>query len=199
VTRYPRLEPLTREVAGRLGDAASAVAGHSLRRVGYRFGLHSGWPDGYARGEVDEVGTAVVLGFDNGIDLIISLVPPGRFESVDTEAGAAGSFPVREDLQFEADVSQESLWSGLLGSALEGVRAAWEVGGQLAVETVWAVRLTIGERRVVIALVEVDRGVVSYNPSAMLVFFDEHGLRSYQDPVISLTSLLWQPVASKRC
>jgi hypothetical protein len=52
--------------------------------------------------------------------------------------------------------------------------------------------------RVVIALGEVNRGVVSYNPAGLLVFFNERGLRSYRDPMISQPSLLWQPVAAER-
>lgn len=197
MTRYPMAEPLTRAVANRLDDAAAAVIGRTLRRVSYRFGAHSGWPEGYARGDVDEVGMAVVLGFDSRAELIISWVPPGRFESVDIEVGPAGSFAVPEDLQLETVVSDDGPWADICGTALEGVSAGWDVAGQLAAETVWAVRLSFfGNRRVVIALGEVDRGVLRYNPAGLLVLFDERGLRSYKEPSVSQAFQLWQPVGS---
>jgi hypothetical protein len=59
VTRHPVSEPLTGAVDGRLDDAARAVRGCSLWHVGYRFGVYSGWPEGFARGEMDEVSHTV--------------------------------------------------------------------------------------------------------------------------------------------
>lgn len=59
MTRHPVSEPLTGAVAGRLDDAARAVWGCSLWHVGCRFGVYSGWPEGFARGEMDEVSQTV--------------------------------------------------------------------------------------------------------------------------------------------
>jgi hypothetical protein len=198
MTRYPRPEPITRATTDRLDQAVAAVVGRGLIRVDYRSGVCSNWPEGYARGQVDEVDQAILLSFNGGPELIISWVTPGLVEGVDIEVGEAGSFPVPEGLQVETVVSGEGPWSDICGTPLEGVSAAWDVAGQLAAETVWAVRLTFaGIRRVVIALGIIEGGTLRYHPQGLVVLFDEGGLRSYRDPMISQTSRLWQPVGAK--
>lgn len=199
MTRYPRSEPITRAAADRLNDVAATAVGKSLRQVSYRFGLQSGWPAGYAGGEVDEVDQSARLSFSDGTELVISWVTPGVVEGVDVEAGPAGSFPLLEGLQGEAVVSDDSMWSQICGTALEQVSAAWDVTGQLAAETVWAVRLAFaGNVRVVFALGEIDHGTVGYHPTGLLVFFREDWYRAYQNSSISQASPQWQPAGAER-
>lgn len=194
--RYPRSEAVTWAVEDRLREAVTAVLGRPVRRVGYRFGLRSGWPEGYARGQVDEAGQAVSLSFDGGTELIISWVTPGLVEGVDVEAGPAGSFPVPEGLQFETAAGDDSPWPGIYGSVLERVATAWQVAGQFAKETVWALRLTFEHHQpVVIALGIIESRSLSYHPQGLAVLFDE-SRRTCQDPMISRPSILWRPVGS---
>ncbi len=198
MTRYPRPEPITRERAGRL-QAAAAVTGRSLVGVRYRFPAETPWPQGYARGQLDEVDMAVAADFADGATLLISWAMAGFAEGIDAEAGLTETFELVADRQCEFDASESGPWSGLLGDVLTGVWVAWQLRSEYAPETAWAVRLLFaGGRVVVIALGEMRNGAVDYQPDGLVVFFDEDEAEAYRCEYESQGGSVpqpWQPIA----
>jgi hypothetical protein len=200
MTRYPKPEPITREWAGRLRQAALDVTGRSLIGVRYRFPTETRWPQGYARGQLDEVDMAITADFAGGATLLISWAMNGFAEGIDAEAGPTETFAVVADRQCEFDVGESGPWAGLRGDMLAGISAAWQLRSEYASgETAWAVRLLFATgRAVVIALGEMRNGAVEYQPDGLVVFFDEGQADAYRGEYESQGGGVpkpWQPVA----
>jgi hypothetical protein len=199
MTRYLSPEPITRERAGRLQDTAKIVIGKSLIGIRYRFPVGTPWPSGYARGQFDEVDSAVVLDFTDEITLICSWAMDGFTEGIDLEAGLSDTFVLPADRESEFDVGVSGSWSALRGEVLSGVSVTWQQSSEYAFETVWAMRLIFASgASVEILLGEVRDGEVQYQPDGLVVFFDRQESEAYRREYETKSvgqAHGWQPVA----
>ena len=195
--RYYRPEPITSERAARLSEAA-AVMGRPLTGVRYRFPAGTPWPQGYARGRMDEVDLAVALDFADGSALVVSWAMQRFTEGIDVEAGRSAGFAVVADRESEFAAADSGPWAGLRGQALSGLAVAWHKCSEFAPASAWAVRLSFAAGEpVIIALGQLRDGVADYQPDGLLVFFVAAEADLYREAHESQggeTSAPWQPV-----
>ena len=125
---------------------------------------------------IHEVDMDVTLVLDDERSAVVSWAMDGLVEGIDLRIRRTAL--LESD---ETDVTATLNWRSLVNRVVEGAAAAWHVPNEGCPETLWAVRLSLGEgSAIAVALGEVETGTIQYQPDALVVLFDEKAAPDYQ-------------------
>ncbi len=191
MTSRPPTHPWVEQPSDRhaLEAAAQGFRDQTLKQVKYVFPATRSSLDPYRKGGVDEIDFAVDFVTEDGS------VFRAAWHMFDIEQGLLfGPASVTQPWKtavVASDVSDHERWRPLVGKRVQAVGLAWQVPEEGASESVWAVRIELEERKIVVVALGTIANVPQpvYQPDAVVVIFDEEVARSYVIPASSTSAL----------
>jgi hypothetical protein len=181
-----RSKPITIHARERLREVARALMGRHVVGARYRSAPGSSWPDGNSAEAIHEVDMDVAIMLDDGACAVVSWAMDGLVEGIDLRIQRSPGAGLEVD---ETDVTATPEWRDRMGQVIIEVAAAWHVPNEGCPDTLWALRVSLGDgSTIAVALGTVEADVVGYQPDALGVLFAETAARAYQPPASAETA-----------
>ena len=176
------------EIRTHLVAAARALQGSSVTEVRYMEPATSdrgtaGYPSRF-----DQAGMGIEFGLSDDRIWSAAWEMNGYCEGLTFGVVPSSEF-VRSDRVRAITVSGTDDWKWRLGKTIGNVGLAWQVSDDRCPETVWSIRIELGDSVVVIALgEEKEQGRIGYQPDNLVVMFDPALANSYDIPASNQTA-----------
>ena len=189
------LAPITDGNLELLERLEAVLAASPVEEVRYRLAGRRRSVDEVRQGDLHEVDLDVRIVSASAV-LTISWARDNLVEGLALTLNVSRTFTDNGDREEEwVSVSGLPEWTPFVGRILTSVVPAWHVTEDSCPRSVWSLRFTADlGASFVVSLGELDdRGVPTYYPDSLLVFFSEEKARSYN--VLSSNSSAWADVA----
>lgn len=166
--------PIKTDDVASLAEIAALAVGAQVTRVWYQNVAVEPPP---VQSDLDEIDLAVQIDLTPTQTVVISWAMEGLVEGLSVR-----SDDLKKSAPAPIDVSHTTKWRNLIGATIHEVGTAWQETNEGTPSTLWAIRFSLDNDAVTIALGVAADGGVSYLPDGLVALFGRDSASSYTPP-----------------